>query len=49
MLYEEGVEGPSDIDGVLVLPLDPAGAWKRKLASEMIEAGALDPEEVLRA
>jgi predicted nucleotide-binding protein len=50
LLYEEGVDRPSDIDGVLVLPLDRAGAWKRKLASEMIAAGvSLDPESALRA
>jgi predicted nucleotide-binding protein len=50
MLYEEGVERPSDIDGVLVLPLDRAGAWKRRLASEMIAAGvSLEPESALRA
>lgn len=50
MLYEEGVERPSDIDGVLVLLLDSPGAWKMKLAAEMRAAGvALDPEAVLRA
>jgi predicted nucleotide-binding protein len=50
MLYEEGVERPSDIDGVLVLPLDPVGAWKRRLASEMIAARiSLDPKAALSA
>lgn len=50
MLYEEGVERPSDIAGVLVLPLDSTGAWKRRLAGEMRAAGiALDAEAVLRA
>jgi len=49
-MYEEGVERPSDIDGVLVLPLDPVGGWKRKLASEMIAAGiSLDPKAALSA
>ena len=50
MLYEEGVERPSDIDGVLVLPLDPGGAWKLKLAAEMRAAGVtLDLDAVLQA
>jgi hypothetical protein len=31
LLYEEGVELPSDIAGVLYLPLDETEAWKRKL------------------
>ncbi|MFH1368052.1 MAG: nucleotide-binding protein [Elusimicrobiota bacterium] len=38
-LYEEGVEIPSDLSGVLYVPLDSEGAWKLKLASEMKAAG----------
>jgi predicted nucleotide-binding protein len=50
LLYEEGVELPSDISGVLYLPLDEAGAWKTRLAREMLEAGVrVDAEAVLRA
>ncbi len=36
-LYEEGVELPSDIDGLLYLPL--AGDWQMQLAREMRAAG----------
>lgn len=39
VLYEEGVELPSDINGLLYIPLDTAGAWKGKLASELDHAG----------
>jgi predicted nucleotide-binding protein len=50
MLYQDGVERPSDIDGVLVSPLDDAGAWKQKLAREMRAAGvSVDADAVLRS
>ena len=50
LLYEEGVELPSDIVGVLYLPLDAAGAWKTKLAREMHDADVgIDPEKALKA
>lgn len=50
LLYDEGVELPSDIGGVLYLALDPQGAWKRSLAREMSAAGiAVDAQAVLRA
>jgi len=50
LLYEEGVELPSDISGVLYLPLDDAGAWKRTLAREMQAAEVgIDAEKVLGA
>ena len=35
VLYEEGVELPSDMAGVLYIPLDEAGAWKLQLAREL--------------
>jgi predicted nucleotide-binding protein len=38
VLYEQGVELPSDINGLLYIPLDAAGAWKGKLASELDHA-----------
>ncbi|WP_083649872.1 TIR domain-containing protein [Amycolatopsis sp. CB00013] len=38
-LYEENVELPSDINGVVYISLDPAGAWKAALAREMESAG----------
>ena len=50
LLYGEGVELPSDIQGVLFLPLDEGGVWKTKLAGEMLDAGvSVDPTKVLRA
>ena len=38
VLYDEGVELPSDINGLVYIPLDSAGAWKGKLASELDHA-----------
>ena len=39
VLYEEGVELPSDMSGVLYSPLDAGGAWKLALAKELQAAG----------
>jgi predicted nucleotide-binding protein len=39
VLYEEGVELPSDMNGVLYTPLDGGGAWKPELATELRAAG----------
>ena len=39
LLYEEGVERPSDIEGLVRIPLDAAGAWKMLLARELDGAG----------
>lgn len=39
VLYEEGLEHPSDINGLVYVALDAAGAWKGKIASEMDHAG----------
>jgi len=50
LLYEEGVELPSDISGVVYLRLDAEEAWKRPLAREMQDAGvAIDTSEALKA
>lgn len=38
-LYEEDVERPSDIDGLVRISLDAAGAWKLPLARELDAAG----------
>jgi len=38
-LYKNGVEIPSDYQGVLYLEFDVAGAWRTKLAQELVEAG----------
>ncbi len=35
VLYDSGVELPSDMSGVLYTPVDEAGAWQLKLAREM--------------
>lgn len=37
-LHKGGVELPSDYQGVLYIELDPAGAWKTKLAQEFVQA-----------
>ncbi len=39
VLYEEGVEVPSDYSGVLFIPLDPGGAWRLTLARELRAGG----------
>lgn len=38
-IYAEGVEIPSDIHGVLYIPLDASDGWRLKLASEIRAAG----------
>lgn len=38
LLYEAGVEIPSDLAGIVYVPLDSAGAWKMKVAHEMANA-----------
>lgn len=38
-LCQEGVEKPSDIDGLVYIPLDKNGAWKMQLAKELKSAG----------
>jgi predicted nucleotide-binding protein len=38
-LYQEGVELPSDIHGVIYVPYDSAGSWKLRLAKEIKAAG----------
>lgn len=39
VLYEEGVEMPSDFSGILYISLDKGGAWKFRLAQELKRAG----------
>lgn len=39
ILYEAGVELPSDLHGVLYVPLDAAGAWRNTVARELEAAG----------
>lgn len=38
-LFKPGIEIPSDIHGVLFLEIDELGAWKPKLANELVQAG----------
>ena len=48
ILYEEGVELPSDLNGLLYIPLDAAGAWKVPLARELKAAKVpVDPDALL--
>lgn len=39
VLYEEGVERPSDLEGLVYIPYDSGGAWKIQLARELKAAG----------
>lgn len=41
ILFEEGVELPSDLNGVIWIPVDDADAWKFHLAKEL-RAGRID-------
>jgi predicted nucleotide-binding protein len=38
-IYEDGVEIPSDYQGVLFIPYDETGLWKYTLANELQAAG----------
>jgi predicted nucleotide-binding protein len=47
-LEQEGVEVPSDILGILYIPLDDSDAWKTLIARELIVAGyQIDPANLL--
>jgi predicted nucleotide-binding protein len=37
-LHKGGVELPSDYQGVIYIEMDPSGAWKSKLAQELVQA-----------
>ena len=39
ILYEKGVELPSDIHGIIYVQMDERGAWKLELAQEMASIG----------
>jgi len=39
VLLEPGVEQPSDIGGLVYIPIDAAGAWKYTLGRELANAG----------
>ena len=38
-LYEPGVELPSDVSGMLYIPVDDGGGWRLKVAAELKAAG----------
>jgi predicted nucleotide-binding protein len=39
VLLEEGVERPSDMDGLVYIPLDPGNEWQRLLVRELQAVG----------
>lgn len=39
LLYKPGVELPSDVEGVIYIEMDAAGAWRLKLVAEIEAAG----------
>ncbi|WCH93946.1 nucleotide-binding protein [Streptomyces moderatus] len=48
ILYEPGVELPSDLQGVLYIELDKAKAWRMSVARELREIGLqIDPQALL--
>jgi len=48
-LYVDGVELPSDYQGVLWLPYDRSGAWHDQLAKELFAAGIEFDSQALAA
>ena len=49
ILYEEDVELPSDIHGIIYVQMDKRGAWKLELAEEIASVGiAVDMNKLLR-
>jgi hypothetical protein len=48
VLYERDIELPSDIKGLLCVPIDNSGAWRNALARELQAAGLnVDPSALL--
>jgi predicted nucleotide-binding protein len=48
VLYEQGVEQPSDVHGLVYIPLDSGGGWRLQLARELRAAGfEVDVEKLL--
>lgn len=48
LLYQAGVERPSDTDGILHIAVDAFGAWKTRLTAEIEGAGFAVDRTVLR-
>ncbi len=38
-MQDADVEKPSDLDGLVYITLDPAGAWLHALVKELVAAG----------
>ncbi|MGH7439848.1 MAG: TIR domain-containing protein [Polyangiaceae bacterium] len=49
LLREDGVEQPSDWDGLLWVARDPAGAWRSRLAREIEDTGVVIEHDALKA
>ena len=48
VLYKEGTELPSDIHGILYVPMDSFNGWQLQLAKEMRQAGLpINPEKLV--
>ena len=48
-LYEDGVELPSDLHGILYNPIDNGGSWKFRLAKELSAAGyTIDANKLIK-
>jgi predicted nucleotide-binding protein len=48
VLHEENVELPTDIHGLVYIPIDSQGAWRTKLAKELTDAGfQIDAQKAL--
>ena len=48
-LYEDGVELPSDLHGILYNPIDKGGSWKFRLAKELSAAGyTIDANKLIK-
>ena len=48
LLLKGELENPSDLDGILYVPMDSPNGWKLELAREMKQAGLpIDPEKLL--
>jgi predicted nucleotide-binding protein len=39
VLVDQDVEEPSDLRGLLYIPIDPGGGWKERLSKDLVSAG----------
>ena len=48
VLYKEGIELPSDMSGIVYVPMNSSDGWQLQLAREMKQAGLpIDPQKLL--